>query len=251
MKEKNDVIAEARRLLRDQCQGVLATQSKSMPGYPFGSVSTYFTDDCLDPVFYISDIAQHTRNLKADAKMSLTVYQQQPGDPNAGARLTVIGEAQRMAAADAERISDAYFTAFPHATTYRDAHGFDFYRLTTQRIRYIGGFGEIHWINAKSWTLEAPAWADDKAGMIDHMNADHVDAMLLLSEYHHGIQPEHVKMFALHRDGCYLDVGDAVPLHVPFKNLANSPGAVRKALVDLTQQARAALQHDVEVAVSA
>ena len=50
----------ARELLLKEYRGALATQSKAMPGFPFGSVVPYCLDDQGRPLILISRIAQHT-----------------------------------------------------------------------------------------------------------------------------------------------------------------------------------------------
>src|SRR5437588_12980174 len=94
MTEKN----AARRLLLQQSFGVLSTISLDVPGYPFGSVAPYCVDDQCRPVIYISHIAQHTRNIIADSRMSLTVVENNDGsdDVQAHGRVTCIANAQPM-----------------------------------------------------------------------------------------------------------------------------------------------------------
>ncbi len=54
----------ARELLLKEYRGVLSTHSKSMPGFPFGSVVPYCLDEQGRPLILISRIAQHTHNLQ-------------------------------------------------------------------------------------------------------------------------------------------------------------------------------------------
>jgi putative heme iron utilization protein len=51
---------------------VLSTISLDVPGYPFGSLTPYCFDENGQPIVYISLIAQHTRNIMADPRLSLT-----------------------------------------------------------------------------------------------------------------------------------------------------------------------------------
>lgn len=55
---------QARELLLKEYRGVLSTHSKSMPGFPFGSVVPYCLDADGNPLILISRIAQHTHNLQ-------------------------------------------------------------------------------------------------------------------------------------------------------------------------------------------
>ncbi|HEX3171590.1 MAG TPA: pyridoxamine 5'-phosphate oxidase family protein, partial [Burkholderiales bacterium] len=89
---------DARRYLRRFRHGVLSTLSKKFAGYPFGSVVPCVTDHAARPVILISGLAEHTKNIAADARVSLLVRDADI-DPQEGARLTLIGDA-RPAGAD-------------------------------------------------------------------------------------------------------------------------------------------------------
>ena len=82
-------IFNARALLRQQHSGVLSTLSLSLKGYPFGSVTPYWMTEQGSLVLYASDIAQHSRNMQADAKVSLCVFDGAQDDSQANARVTV------------------------------------------------------------------------------------------------------------------------------------------------------------------
>ena len=92
----------ARQLLNHQSVGVLSTQSVDVEGYPFGSIAPYVLDYDGQPVMLISDIAQHTRNIKRNNKVSLTVFDRYADDAQATGRLTWIGDAEPVNPADAE-----------------------------------------------------------------------------------------------------------------------------------------------------
>ena len=82
----------ARQLLLKEYRGVLSTHSQAMPGFPFGSVVPYCLDARGWPLLLISRIAQHTRNLKADARCSLLVGERAAEDVQAaGAKPDVPG----------------------------------------------------------------------------------------------------------------------------------------------------------------
>ena len=83
---RNQAFADARRLVRALKSGVLSTISKNLQGYPFGSVTPFMSDSEGSLYIYISDIAQHAKNIREDARVSMTVYHQaERGDQgNAG-----------------------------------------------------------------------------------------------------------------------------------------------------------------------
>lgn len=245
---KKDIsIKNARTLLR-QCElGVLSTHSKSCEGYPFGSVSTYMSTINGDAIFYISDLAQHTRNLLDNSKMCLTVFSGSEGskasdeDPNAGARLSLLGAANPIDTNEYDNIAKRFFTLYPESKRYQGTHNFHFFKLSTERVRFIGGFGDIHWINQEEWTIASPQWLEAENKMVLHMNQDHEDAMQLMCEHVFNIKAQHIEMLGLMADGCFLRADQSKPLYIPFDELAISSQEVRQQLVKLTQTARSAI----------
>jgi len=85
----------ARQLLLHESFGVLSTISVDVPGYPFGSVTPYCVDQDCQPIVYISTIAQHTKNILADSRVSLTVIESddESDDVQARGRVTYIAKA--------------------------------------------------------------------------------------------------------------------------------------------------------------
>src|SRR5690242_9103890 len=86
----------ARMLMHRQSVGVLSTHSVDVEGYPFGSIAPYVLNYEGEPTMLISDIAQHTRNIKRNKKVSLTIFDQGADDPQASGRLTWIGNAESV-----------------------------------------------------------------------------------------------------------------------------------------------------------
>src|SRR5437762_6458011 len=173
MKENN----EARRLFLQQSFGVLSTISLDVPGYPFGSITPYCADRQCRPVIYISRIAQHTQNILADSRVSLTVLENaDSGDVQARGRLTCIANARPLSK-DEEDVSERYFRYVPQARDYAGTHDFAFFRLELVRVRFIGGFGRIYWIEPGEFMAKNPFSAEQESQIIQHMNNDHSDAL--------------------------------------------------------------------------
>ncbi|EJT82836.1 pyridoxamine 5'-phosphate oxidase-like FMN-binding protein [Pseudomonas putida S11] len=109
-----NAIRPARELLLKEYRGVLSTHSKSMPGYPFGSVVPYCLDAQGNPLILISRIAQHTHNLQKDPKCSLLVGEREAEDVQAVGRLTVMAEAHKLVEEAAiEAAAERYYRYFP------------------------------------------------------------------------------------------------------------------------------------------
>ncbi len=58
----------ARRLIRGRDRAALAT---SLAGWPYASLVVTACDSDASPLLLLSDLAQHTRNLVADPRVSL------------------------------------------------------------------------------------------------------------------------------------------------------------------------------------
>ena len=73
--ERKDPAAAARRLLRAERQGALATLSLHKEGWPFVSVAPYAVSARGEPLLLLSALAQHTKNALADSRSSLLVQE--------------------------------------------------------------------------------------------------------------------------------------------------------------------------------
>lgn len=233
--------ATGRRLVRSVESGILSTMSRELPGYPFGSVTPYVMTHAGELVIYVSSIAQHTRNMQEDGRVSLTIVEQGPGNQQALGRVTVVGDAAEVSADAQEDVAKRYFQLFPEARAYAGTHDFVFTCVAPKRIRYIGGFGKIFWIEAEAWRQELPTWAPEEQGIIDHMNDDHRDALVNIAA-RAGLPPSGdpqavPTLIAVDPEGAHLRSGDAVA-YVPFAEPAFDMDAVRSAMIALARSAR-------------
>ena len=170
--------ADARKLFLRESFGVLSTISLDLPGYPFGSVTPYCADTDGSPIIYISGIAQHTRNILANSKVSLTVVEGRSNlDVQAAGRLTCVADARMLSDAAAGPTAERYFRYFPAAVQFQGTHDFSFFRLELVRIRYIGGFGQICWAEPGEFCLTNPFSPAQELRIIQHMNQDHHDSL--------------------------------------------------------------------------
>jgi len=244
--KQNTSTYNAYTLLRQSELGVLSTHSKSNEGFPFGSVSTYMSTVSGDVIFYISDLAQHTKNLLANNKMCLTIYSGSEGarnenNPNDGARLSLLGEVALIDENSKEAIAERFFKLYPESRRYQVLNDFKFHKLTVHKARFIGGFGDINWINQEQWALPTPEWLNSENDIVSHMNEDHADAMQLICQQRLNCKIDSVKMLTLTPDGCFLLPANEKPLFINFEELAFDAQEVRQQLVKLTQAARLAL----------
>ncbi|MBG9995571.1 DUF2470 domain-containing protein [Pseudoalteromonas sp. NZS127_1] len=236
---REQALNDARTLVYKTNAGVMSTISNNLRGYPFGSVTPYMYDEQGRVYFFISDIAQHTKNLKHDSRMSLTVFDAaDSGDQNEHGRVTLVGDGSIVPSKQAHTLLDNYIALYPEAASYRNAHDFQLWQLDVIRVRYIGGFGKIFWLEQNEWQDEAKNWDENQQqSMISHMNDDHQDAMSLILMQHYGVADNTPIMSGLLPTGFYIQ-SQKRNYFINFNTQCNSPLEVRKALVALTNQAR-------------
>ncbi|MEP7337248.1 MAG: DUF2470 domain-containing protein [Acidobacteriota bacterium] len=222
----------ARRLLNHQNLGVLSTQSVDVEGYPFGSIAPYVLDYDGQPVMLISEIAQHTRNIKRNNKVSLTVFDRYADDVQAGGRLTWIGDAELVDPADIE-IRQRYLRYFPSAESYFQTHDFAFYCIHPRRARFIGGFGQIYWVEADAMLLKNP-FRKAEARIIEHMNEDHDRALRHYCNALKGVQVQTVAMAGIDSEGFDL-LADGRKLRIDFDVPISTMEEARAALAKLAR----------------
>src|SRR5262245_66194671 len=85
----------AKSLLRRSRQGALATLMVSS-GDPYCSLVNVAANPDAAPLLLISRLAVHTRNILADARVSLMLDERVAGDPLEGARIMVAGRAEEL-----------------------------------------------------------------------------------------------------------------------------------------------------------
>ncbi len=97
MPSKADLAKDARALVRKGLKASLATIAAGS-GYPYASLITVASDAGGAPIFLISGLAQHTRNLGHDSRASILFDGTgAAGDPLQGARVTLFGVAEKTA----------------------------------------------------------------------------------------------------------------------------------------------------------
>lgn len=211
------------------------------PGHPYGSLVNVALHGA-DAVLLVSALAEHTRNLEADARCALLVTEAGNGNPLALGRVTLLGEARKLGR-DAGDAGEAYLAVHPQARYYLDFGDFAFWRLAVHSLRYIGGFGRMSWVDAGDWASAEPdPLSGAAADIIAHMNEDHADA---LRDYCLAFSKARdfgaVSMTGVDRYGFEMavqtDTGPR-PVRVAFDTPLAQPGEVRGAMVSLVKRAR-------------
>jgi len=221
--------------------GTLSTMSRRHPGFPFGSLMPFALDPAGRPIFLISSMAMHTQNLSTDPKCSLFIAQPSPdGDPLGAARATLVGDALPVPAADLASVRELYLTQHGNSGYWVDFPDFSFYRLQPAGLYYVGGFGVMGWVDANEYELASPdPLAASAPGILAHMNADHVDSMILLARAHAGIEASEAAMTSIDRLGFTLRLKTADGMkgtRINFPSEVRTPQETRKVLVEMVRR---------------
>jgi len=233
----------ARTLLHVGRVGSLATLSRKHPGWPFGSVMPYGLDPLGRPILLISDMAVHTQNIVGDPRASLLVSQPDwSGDPLGGGRVTLTGNVSMIGAEEREEARRPYLARYETAKYWVDFQDFALYRMEVLDIYFVGGFGVMGWVSIDEYARAQPdPLADAASGILQHMNADHADAMLLLARVFGGVDADEATMTAVDRLGFHvrLKKGSRVRgARIPFSREVKSPEETRAVLVEMVREAR-------------
>ena len=200
----------------------------------------YATDDFGRPVLFISSMAMHTQNLQLDPRASLLITQPDvSGDPFGAPRLTLLGAAIKVPAAE---VRDLYLSRYENAKYWQDYTDFAYYRLQVFGVYFIGGFGVMGWVSAEDYRSALPdPLAEAAAGIMQHMNADHADALLLIARRFAGKAADEAAITAVDRLGFHLRLKSGDRIHgrrVAFLEEVKTSDDARLVLVEMVRQAR-------------
>jgi hypothetical protein len=136
------------QFIKQHAYGVLSTHSLAETGYPFGSITPYIITPDGDIAIYISELAEHTKNIIDNNKVSLTVFElNNPTNPNDGPRISCLAEA--VATKNTDELKSLYLEKFPDAEMTLSLPGFTFYLLKLHKVRLVAGFGKVKWLSAE------------------------------------------------------------------------------------------------------
>jgi putative heme iron utilization protein len=233
----------ARTLMHLGRTGSLSTLSRKQPGFPFGSVMPYGLDDAGHPIFLISTMAMHTQNLQANPHASLLVTQPDAGgDPLGASRVTLLGNALPIAEKGVAEARTLYLARYANSKYWVDFEDFSFYSMDVVDVYYVGGFGVMGWVSASDYERSKPdPLADVAIGIIQHMNADHGDALIVLARALAGIDSQEVRMTSVDRLGFHVRLKTPEGMRgvrIPFSREVTSPGEARAVLVEMVALAR-------------
>lgn len=196
-----DAGAVARTLLRGSGAATLATLDPAS-GYPLATLVTYVPARDGSPLFFLSGLSLHTRNLKADPRVSLLIAASGKGDPLAHPRLTLVGRCLP----DADPVSRSRFLARnPKAALYAELPDFALWRLNLEAVHLNGGFGRASRLTPEDILMNAEelaAFAAGEAGLLRQLQ-DECGAGLAAAL---GVPAGKIALLGVDRDGLDLAI---------------------------------------------
>jgi hypothetical protein len=237
----DDLPRTVRNLLRGLDRASLASALPGVDGavWPYASLVLVAVDHDLAPILLLSNLAEHTKAIAADSRVSL-LFDGTAGldQPLAGPRVSLLGRAART---NDERLKRRFLVHHPDAEMYAGFNDFHFYRVAPERAHLVGGFGKIRWFTMAELLPTPPsdALAESEAEIVDHMNKDHADAIRLYAEKLLGMPAGDWKMTGIDAEGIDLKFAGRVA-RLAFDIPISTAAEARKVLITLVAKARAA-----------
>lgn len=238
MPSKAELAADARGLVRRRALKASLATIASGSNCPYASLITTATEASGAPIFLISGLAQHTKNLAQDPRASILFDGTgAAGDPLQGARVTLLGRAEKVVD---EAVKRRFLARHPESAFYADFPDFAFWRLRVEGAHYIGGFGRIVDFAPEELLVDTKGAGDLLAAEPDilaHMNADHADAIRLYATRLAGGPEGLWRMSGIDPEGCDL-IWEGDARRIRFAAPIATPGEARAELVRLVNAAR-------------
>jgi putative heme iron utilization protein len=239
----DDANRDVRELIRGRDRAALATALPAgrpgEPAGPYASLVLVAVDHDLSPILLLSDLAEHSKAIAADRRVSL-LFDGTAGlaQPLAGPRVTLLG---RAAKTGDERLKQRFLRHHPDAEMYAGFGDFNFYKVTLERTHLVGGFGKIRWIEPAGLLAvpPLPELAASEQEIVAHMNGDHADAVQLYAIKLLGLSGSSWLMTGIDAEGIDLRAAGEVA-RLAFESPITAAREARAMLVALAGKARAA-----------
>jgi putative heme iron utilization protein len=236
---------------------VMSTISKSDAGYPGGSVVGFAPEpETGKALFIFSGMSTHTQDLLANPKCSLTVAAKDFKGAADG-RVNLMGQVQLIQdAAEKQAARDIYLAKHPGAF-WVDFGDFNWFRMTVEKVRFVGGFARAGSVTAEEYTAAVPDVISEFGPAIaQHMNDDHQSSTIAMVQcLVPGMQAdpenpiESAVITSVDSLGMYIKVTRAAgvgflpqqfKLRLPFSRQAENRKDIKTLIVEMTQAAAAA-----------
>lgn len=243
---RDQSLKQARSIVR-RCRRAMLASNDARSGGPYGSMIALATTFDGAPVTLISGLARHTKNILRDERVSILC----PGSERPGEelldepRVSLLGVLRPSTEEEPRR---RFLARHPFASQFADFGDFSFYVMQVDEAHLVSGFGAVRTMPGRDFLLDgdsAAALRDAESGAIEHMNADHADAIALYGRQAaeqagepFPADPSPCQITDIDPQGAGLRCGQWRG-RIEFPQAVTSPEALRKALVALAAAARA------------
>ena len=243
-----EAVRLASTLIRSARFGALAVIEPGT-GSPLASRVGIASDIDGAPLILVSMLSAHTGAIVADPRCSLLVGEPGKGDPLAHPRLALVCRAQRLERGSSEhgRAERRYLNRNPKARLYAGLGDFSILRLEPERASLNGGFGKAYLLDradliTSGSIVEELAASEQSA--LDHMNADHLDAIAVYARHFAKAEGEGWIVTGFDAEGMDLASGDSI-CRVFFPEPLKAARDLRPVLVDMAKTGRQPAMHKV------
>ena len=226
---------QARAVARACRTASLATAMAGSDGTPYASLVLVAFDHDATPLLLISRLAEHTKNIEADPRVSLLCdgtagY----AEPLTGPRVSLQGHAERT---DEPQHRARFLNRHPSAAMYAGFPDFNYYRIEIERAHIVAGFGRIHWLDDYLYAGDHAALAEAEPGILEHMNSEHADAVQLYATKLLGRSGGGWLLCGVDPEGADL-IRENELARLPFDKPVGDAEGARAELVRLVKRAR-------------
>lgn len=235
--ESFDAARAVRVLLREARMGALATLDAD--GAPYVSLVQVATASDGAPVLLLSSLARHTRNLRADSRVSLLVDERRAGEELQGARASIGGT---IAKTEDEAVRRRFLMRHPDSAGFAGFADFAFYRIEPKAAHLVAGFGRI--VDVERGAILTPIGDAQEvvaaeASAVEHMNTDHADAVAAYATVLLGAPAGDWRLIGVDPEGCELMAGERVR-RLDFGRRITTAEDLHRIMVELARRTRAA-----------
>ena len=145
-----------------------------------------------------------------------------------------------------EKARELHLERHANSKYWVDFEDFSFYRMSVMAVYYVGGFGVMGWVSASEYDQSQPdPLAGSMIDIIQHMNADHKDALVLLARKFARVESTPATMTAVDHLGFHVRLKTLDGMRgarIAFSREAHSRAEARNVLVEMVKRARSQVE---------
>lgn len=227
-----DHVLAARQVVRHARSGALGTLARET-GQAYVSLAAYACDYDVSPVFLLSDLADHTKNVHKNSQVSLLCEQASHlANPQAGPRVTLMGTLEKVTG---DHECSIFEQCHPSSKMYAGFGDFNFYRLTIEKAHYVGGFGRAIWIDGAALCCDSAAslyFRENQKTLISVLNSDYPDLARDCATKLLKLRGKNWKILRIDPDGLTLKLASKI-VRYPFEKQVENETELHQVLAEL------------------